>query len=458
MKWLMRESCSERRFGGWWKWIKNVACIAWLAGFASELAAARGAAVLFDVTSVVLLWPMIAIGCVLLLAWVCQRLWGVSFIGALVGLEPYLPLILLIPLLEIVGGEGGMRTEAAFVGGKFALTSLATGGVFPMIAPPALICVWIGVLGWITYSWWRSTPQRSGIALVRGLAPIYFLFAPISLIPSLIGWIILFDHVPVWSASSSLIEQAFIATQVDGFAWRAIYERFPLALRGEAHVSTQWFMLSVGFLAFGGLMAAYLKYGLRWSFSLVSRFVTAARVGRVAGMVGIGAILALLLETTPVWGWTHIVALLVFLSTITLSILYEAAHTDLTQAITGSLPMNRPLALGEVRANDLQDGRDLWMMASLVGAWLLGWPVFLAYLLAMLAAREALEVRSPWAESGFQAVSHIGYVLMGWMAIVERGSFGSLAPALALFTALMIFVIQRWRLSRSPSTISGRAL
>lgn len=449
MKWLTRESFSERRFNGWWKWGKDLVSLAWLAGFASQLAAARNGAVLFDITSVVLLWPMITLGCVLLLAWACKRVWHVSFPAALEGLEMYLPIILLVPVLEIIGDEAGLRTQIDFVGTKEALGSLVTGGLFPVVAPPAVTCLWIGALIWIMYAWWRSSSEQSAIFLARAIAPTYILFGCLPLIPSMIGWTLLAGNVPLWNAPSALVQQAFTAAQIDGFSWRAIYERFPLALRGEAYVSTQWFFLSLGLITFVMLMGVYLMHGQRIVWGRFWESMTILRVRRaylrsITGTVALGAVLALLLETTPVWGWTHVLAACVLAATILLIILAASGHKDLSEAAEGSLPSNRPLALGEVRASDLQDWTQIWLAGSLVGAWLLGWPVFLAYILALVADREALESQSHWAKLGFQGVSHIGYVLVGWMTIVERGSFGALAPAIALLIALAILVFQRF--------------
>jgi hypothetical protein len=90
----------------------------------------------------------------------------------------------------------------------------------------------------------------------------------------------------------------------------------------------------------------------------------------------------------------------------------------------------------------------VWRAGAYVLAWLLGWPVLISFALTDLAHYLSITARSPWAYLGWRALAYGGFCLVGWMVVVERGSFGSLAPALAALVILVNFG-WNWRRNRS---------
>ncbi len=449
MKCLTRESFSERRWSGWATWLTQVWMVAVAAGFVSELVLARGAQALFDTVQVVLLWPLMAVCIGFLLAVLCMRLWKVSLFAALVQVATLLPLLFVVPLLQWTEGVLlGVRDEATFVNVGRAVASLLSGGMLPTpVAPSAVAFLWLGVCAWLGWSWWKMTPGRTGRALLRAFLPTYIGFAVLWILPSILGWFALAGHVSLWRVGADVVEHGFVATQIDGYAWSNVYERFPLAIGGEAHISSQWFMTMVPFLVLLSLYLLHLARAWRWSWRQWMVFVGGDRMGRVGGVVLFG-LCAALGSGTHLLGWTHALALLALVMSLALFLLAQIADTDLAKAAFGSLGHDRPLSLGTVRSADLVEAVLVWRAGAYVLAWLLGWPVLISFALTDLAHYLSITARSPWAYLGWRALAYGGFCLVGWMVVVERGSFGSLAPALAALVVLVNFG-WNWRRNRS---------
>lgn len=446
MKWFTHESLSERRFLGWREILFRVCLMAWVAGSVSAFIDGRSSLALFDTIEVLMIWPFGVLIVGLLLAWVVKRLWRVSLESAVTGVLAYLPLVFLVPILNLLGERLNVQTDIGFVGGWRALALLVSGGILPSpTAPPALLIVWFGLLVWISGSWWRFATVKSWRVLAEALLPSYLLFPFIYLVPSFLGWTVLLGDVSIWSASSSLVSRAFTVSQIDGYVWRNVYQRFPLFIGGEAHISAQWFMISVAFIVFGLLIPVYLARIWKWSWRTWMVFARPAWVARAGGLVALGVIGAYFFESRSfVWHWTYLVALAVLGVTVLQLAFTQAVDTDLTQATFGSLPGTRPLAQGLVTDADLRSWRTIWVIGGAIGAWLLGWPVFLAYLLICIADYQALSVRSAWAYLAWSSFAQAGLFLIGWMVMVPKGGFGTLAPAFAALIFLLSLAMG-WR-------------
>lgn len=445
MMWASLEMFSERRFGGWRIFLTRLVLLSWMVGFVSELVEARSSLVPFDVMTVLFVWPGVVFLLVALLAWVCVRLWRVSFVAALSGVTSYLPVLFFIPIVTFLLQGAGFSSESGFANGWQALTLLLTGGVLPLFTiPPAFVLTWILFLSWLAWSWWRVASMRRPWQLVQGLAVGYLGFPLLFLLPSFIGWSVIVGDVPIWSGLDAIVGQGFIAAQIDGFAWRAVYERFPLAIGGEAHVSRTWLFAVFTWLV--SLMVVFYQLVRTWRWS-VKQFVSF--VGRQRVMLGLGAIIlgmvgAWLFKEGHAFTWTHLLAFFMIATVTGLFVLVQAAQTELLEATHGSLSADRPLAAGLVRTADLTEASWIWSMAAAAGALLLGIAPFLAFMFAYISHRQALSARHPWAFLSWTTLPFVGYFLAGWMTVAERGSFGALAPALASLVFLAVFA-WNWR-------------
>lgn len=456
MKWLTRESFSERRWSGWVAWLKQVWVFAVVAGFVSELVLAREAQTLFDTVQVVLLWPLLTICSGLLLAVLCMRLWKVSLYAALVQVATFLPFLFVVPFLQwIESALWGVRDQMTFVSVGRAVVSLLSGGVFPTpVAPIGVAFLWLGTCAWLGWSWWKTTPGRTMRAFLRAFLPTYIGFVSFWILPSVLGWLALAGHVSLWTIGADVVEHGFVAMQIDGYAWSNVYERFPLAIGGEAHIHGQWLEATVPLLALFALYFLHLARTWRWPWKLWILFVGSDRAMRVGGVVLLGLLAAIGSGTHLLFGWTHALAALELVVAVALFMLVQAADTDLAQAAFGSLGHDRPLSLGTVRSADLVEAVTMWRVGAYVFAWLLGWPVLVSFALTDLAHHLSITARGSWAYLGWNAFTYGGFCLVGWMVVVERGSFGSLAPALA---ALVVLVNFGWNWRRNGQDAGARA-
>ncbi|MBP6944465.1 hypothetical protein KBD61_03945 [Patescibacteria group bacterium] len=445
MIWASLEMFSERRFGGWRVFLTRLVLLSWVVGFVSELVEARSSLVPFDVMTVLMVWPGMIFLLTSLLALACVRLWRVSFVSALGGLASYLPVLFFIPVFNFLLQGAGFSPEMGFANGWQALTVLLTGGVLPLFTvPPAFVLTWILCLGWLAWSWWRVASMRRPWELVQGLLPGYLGFPLLFLLPSFIGWSVIVGDVPIWSGLNTIVGQGFIAAQIDGFAWRAVYERFPLAIGGEAHVSQTW-LFAVFTWSVSLIVVFYqLVRNWRWSAKQFMSFIGRRRVMMGLGVVALGAAGAFLFKEGHILTWTHILAFLMLMIVTGLFILVQAAETELLEATHGSLAADRPLATGAVRSADLAEASWIWSVAAAAGALMLGMAPFLAFVFAYISHRQALSARHPWAFLSWMTLPFAGYFLAGWMMVAERGSFGALAPALASLVFLAIFA-WNWR-------------
>lgn len=442
MKWLTRESFSERRFLGWRPFVTHVFLLAWMVGFICELIRAHSALAGFDVMGVLFVWPMIVLLLVFLLAFVCLRLWRVSLVAALGGLWAYLPALFFVPVFELVIRSLGFMNELGFASGWQALTVLLTGGLLPVfVVPPAFQLMWILVFGWIAWSWRRSNPSLTVWQLAQGLGVGYVGFSLLFLLPSFISWVVLVREVPIWSTVAPVVSQGFTVAQIDGYAWRAIYERFPLAIGGEAHVSQTWLFASFAWMSCLVVLFLQQARSWKWSWSRWNGFVGRERFIRLFGSVLLGLVAAMMFGEGHSFTWTHAFALIELVMTVGLYALVQAADVDLIEVAHESLASDRPLATGLITTTDLEEARWLWLAAASLGAFLLGLPVFLACMFAYVAHCQALSATHRWAFLSWTSLPGAGLFLVGWMAVAERGSFGTLAPA---FSALVFLALFAW--------------
>lgn len=445
MIWASLEMFSERRFGGWRAFLTHLVLMSWMAGFISELVEARSSLVTFDVMTVMLVWPGVVFLLTSLLACVCVRLWRVSFNSALGGIVSFLPALFLVPVFIFLLQGAGFSHEIGFANGWQALTALLTGGVLPLFTiPPAFVLTWVLFLGWLAWSWWRTASPRAPWQLVQGVIVGYVGFPLLFLLPSFLGWMVIVGDVPIWSGLNTIVGQGFIAAQIDGFAWRAVYERFPLAIGGEARVSQTWLFAAFAWIT-SLVVIGYqmIRYGC-WSLRQIVLFVGRLRLVMGFGAVALGMAGAFLFKEGYPVTWTHVLAFLVLVAVTALFLLSQTAETELLEATHGSLAADRPLATGLIRAPDLVEASWIWSLAAAVGALLLGIAPFLAFLFAFIAYRHALSARHSWAFLSWTTLPFVGFFLAGWMAVAERGSFGALAPALASLVFLAIFA-WNWR-------------
>ncbi len=439
---LTRESFSERRFPGWRSLLTQVFLYSCVAGFISQLIKAQSSLVVLDPMTVLLLWPSLAFVLLSLLGFVCTRLWHVSFAAGVGGVYGFRWVVFLVPVFELLIRSLGFSNELGFVSGWQALTMLLTGGILPVfIVPPAVMLVWVLSFGWLMWSWWRSTSERNVWRLVQDAVPGYLALPLLFLVPSLIGWTILVGDIPVWSTMGMVVERAFVAAQIDGYAWRAVYERFPLAVGGEAHVSQTWLFATLVWIV--GLLILFIVLANAWQWSLRRFWVFAdrRRCLQAFGTVCLGMIGATMFGEGHAFTWTYGLAFLQLALTTMLFVFARAAEVDMLEATHGILTPERPLAAGWVRAADLEEWSWIWSVAACFGAWLLGLSVFLAFALAFISHRQVLVARGRWELLGWSALLSVGYLLAGWMMVAERASFGVLAPA---FAALMFLIIFAW--------------
>lgn len=454
MKWLTRESFSERRFPGWWPWVKQICLYAWIAGFLHELLESRLAPKLFDTFTILVLWPLLSILLVGIGAYGCARLWRVSFSAALEGLLPYAPGIVAVPFLGAFIQAAGGVFELGFASGWQALASFLSGGVLPFsVAPSALVCLWVAALAWIIYSWLRiHSPDWQHIVL--SLVPAYLGFPLIFLVPSFLGWRLMWGEVLIWSASADTVKRAFAATHIDGYTWYNVYERFPLAIGGEAHLSQIWLLVSLIYIAIVIASTIYLSRTWRWKASDWGRFTEKSSVARVCIPVVIGMVSALSLEGGRMPSFSHLIAYTLLIITSALSVLARMAKVDLEQALRGSLPGHRPLAMGRIRSTDVEEWGRIWSALSWVGAFLLGWPILTAWIWAEWIQHGVPDGKG-WKTSLRHVLPTLGYVLAGWMVVVERGSFGALSPAMSALVCLAYMGWHWYKMRQDSALISS---
>ncbi|GEM_PF-6158949 len=440
MKWVARPSFFEHRWSGWRVWLGEVWFFSVIAGSLSELVPGSNAQAVLDVLHIAFVWPLVTTGLVMLMAGICVRLWQVSWKSTLAYLETLLPFILLVPGIQLIERWSGLYEHVAFVNFRTALGSFFTGGLFPApTAPLGVAVVWLGVCVWVGWSWWHITPKHTVRELFLACAPGYFCFVGFWLVPSLIGWAALVGSVPLWNADSALVEHGFVVTQIDGYAWRSVYERFPFALGGEAHISSQWLFSTLLLLLGFALYMVMVQKTWCWSWKGWWRYAEASRIQRVVGTVGLGFCIATVLETHHLFGWTQVLALLELFIATTLFVLAQAADVDLAKAMFGLLPPDRPLSSGAVSAAELGETKQVWRIMGYALAWWLGFPVLAAFVIADLTHHRSIVAREAFAFLGWSTLSIASLFLAGWMVQAERGSFGGRGPACALLVSLLYF-------------------
>lgn len=159
-------------------------------------------------------------------------------------------------------------------------------------------------------------------------------------------------------------------------------DRFLLPLGRQAESTLLMVQVAVMFLLAAGLLALIFIKSIRAWCKLAKRVLVQNSVPWVLAAL-IGVVLARTSQVTKA-SYTHILALIIFALVIVLWIAWWQYGRDLENLAQDELRQaDLPLPRGEVSLQEVEGVRQVLLIASLFGAWCLGWPVFIGILSAV---------------------------------------------------------------------------
>ncbi|MFA6429287.1 MAG: UbiA family prenyltransferase [Patescibacteria group bacterium] len=417
---ISRERFSERRFPGYVTWLGIFYAYALSGSLLASLAYPRADGRLADPTRLLVLWPLYALIAVALVAWVLRRSLGVSLKATLYALQSRLWLLWLPWALDLVIRAIGLPVERVTVNAGQLGLGMLTAGFYPWPLASIGTLVTFLVVIWMVYKtvFAVTTQQKQAIYAAGAM---YLGTMAILALPSILGWFGLSEVMSIFSAGSLAVRRGLISLGSDGYWWRNVYERFPFALGGEAEMSVALFLGALAFVALalkaGGLVVRDLLRDRRQALVLIRQSGAPLSVA----LVFFGVALASLQKTFPVALNAAFVLSWVVFVIVLLAIFVAASFQNDGQGIVAdeqNAP-EKPLITGMMALASLKEAQSLLLIVGLVGAWLLGWPVFvciaLYYLLRTVYDLPAFATRQSWLASAVMlGAADLSLIVAGW--------------------------------------------
>lgn len=284
----------------------------------------------------------------------------------------FIGFLLLPTVINLLFRFFGLSVQSwPYVAGREWMTTLLSAGWYPrpLASPGLLVALMIGAwgIGWTVWKW-REEKTR---ALLAGFGT-YFVFECLLSIPSFIAWLGMEGVASWWNASGYAVQRGMISLLNQQYWWQSVYERFPGTLGGEAEVSEALLLMVLAYIF---LMGAWL-WSERERFSglihvdkVALREAASSKTGVLFAAVCFGLFFGL---STLVSGGNG----LIFWISLLLALV-----------VSGSFLLSFSAFFFAER-----ESRWVLRIMSLIGAWLLGWPVFasLSFLWLLIQGRVLL--------------------------------------------------------------------
>lgn len=317
-----------------------------------------------------------------------------------------------------------------YVGGRAWLLELVSSGWYPApLATPGTLITVLAVswfIGWTVWTW-REQKTR---AVLMGIAS-YVAFMLLLSIPSFLGWLGLDATTSWWSAGSTAVQRGLIGLSNQRYWWQALYDRFPGTTAGEVETSAQLLFSVLGYLALAGIGAVrILKEAWQQNRGVIKEYFLQER-----GYMGSLLVFGFLLGTNQLIRASFgLVGLLLGLVALWVGVFSLRA----LQAFQRK-----------------EEEKGLYLLAAFVGAWFLGWPVFvgicLSFIAVFLQERPELEGRM-LLQTGLMAFRGALLFLAAWAVGSQMGSF----LALPLGPVMSVFLFT-WGTALAARCISSRS-
>ncbi len=416
-----------------------------LSGFLEAITAVAGRPRLIDLTGVFLEYPSLLLLFSTWAVFVYTNVFRISLTESIERVRRHLPLALIATVVNIAAVWMGWESSVpTFLNVLDVPVSLLTLGWWPrLLASPGTLVVSLLVAVVFGWSVWRETRliKRVLQAVLGWFLGIFVLL----LLPSVIAWAIVSTDASPLTAGPNVLARSWVALSQEGYWWRAVVDRFPGVLEGEAESSVRFLRLSLVWLIgllLGGVVflrrsGPVLKQHLQYikpvrgvSFLMAAFF--GMWIGRAMGGVFFGraidVLACILLVITLGFVWV-------------VSVLRNDLHDQGSDHEMGRT--DRPLVSGALSSEGARGLMKLFAVLALVSGWLLGWPVLLP-LLVFLLLQELLAfpgVRSKESPLGlvFLASSLLCVAISGAFFTLRTAAVPTLRPGIWL--ALVLFYL-----------------
>lgn len=361
------------------------------------------------------------------------------------------PLAALPGLVDLIWKWFFPTWQQTYAAGSSFIISFLTLGLFPHPLTSLGLSLAL-ILALVLMGRWMRTvlPFKK---VFNGLVACFVIWSVLLLTPSLIGWMhgAIGPSATPFFGTSIEIERGLSAMVANGYWGKDAHQRFstPIGNEGSAAVerlfaALAFFALAVGVFIFSPLKK--LSWRNRFAFlrpELAMTFGALAVLGWSVGFVQ---------KAGMAWRFDGVVSFATFVVTILAAWTYIAGRNDVFDLAEDERNHSeRPLASGMISMQELQEALPMFLTLSLIGGWILGWPV-LASLAVFLAASE-LYSAPPFRGKetfpfnvGLLALGETAFMLANWFFARTEGDwsnvplrlfFGVLA-SLGLFATVRI--------------------
>lgn len=452
-----KEVMVERRFPGLLAWAWPWAMYAW-SGWGLLWFVAGGMRAMEPIFLLVTA-PLATLILVWWFALVCSRVCKTSVLGVLQGTGVFAPLAALPGAIGAVAflvwpfvadSKLASAVHGSLVSLPGAGSALVTLGLLPRpIAPIGVLCA-IAVAAWLLWSIGKQAgldPFKRGVSLGAFWIGSWLLF----LLPSVLSWTGLGPDATVVRAGLPALERGLLSVVHSGFWWPRVYERF-FSTAGEtsSSIASVWaaglFLLVIGGVVF------WLKR-TRVVFPVWWRVLRPKRFGFDVAAFLLGGFLVLRGELA-FSGFTVVPALLVLACVLVFGSLASRLAADMAQTLSDEQGFQNPIATGEFPVSLARELVPLFLVISCVGAWLLGWPIFLVHVLRLLVGSAGVPSKTAWSPTASRVLNGLWSGMGYGLAVVMGGLWASAAAVPTqpiLFSALgvaVIFSLVEWWMAK----------
>jgi hypothetical protein len=272
-----------------------------------------------------------------------------------------------------------------------ALTSILTLGILPFHAGPEAVVRFVPVAAAIAL-FFRL--RRTQLPIPKRIVSVVVMYLFLSIAVYSLSWvsgILAVTHADVMNGPAD-VSRILTTAQADGYWTRGQQDRFfaPIGTQSDnsfAAIQTSFYFLMT-LIPFGLLAVSFFRSGTALAKRLASRssvlILTVLALGLAIGMRTRTA------SSSYTDGLAFIVAIVVFV--------YWVAWWRFVRDLQ-TLPKDEqerpdlPLPSGTVAVNDLEAINGVLLTLSLIGAFVLGWPVFVSLVTATIVASVMLPLR-----------------------------------------------------------------
>lgn len=407
-----QRTVGEWRFPGFWQWLALLTVSTWVSAWLGAWADDRLTGHFPELTLFLLGRPLITGVFVLggLMVWSLAL--QIRLKEALAtGWRWILGIVFLPAALNLVVRALSLSTTPMpYAGGRDWLIWLVSTGWYPrLLATPGTLLTILGVSWFIGWTVWRWREQKTR-GLLSGIGA-YLFFLLILSIPTFYGWIGLEAGTSWWSAGAYSVQRGVISLSNQQYWWQSLYDRFPGMAGGEAEGSGQLLLLVSAYLVLIGACFFEQRQVLKAFYQSQKPFLRQAFGTYLVFLMAIawfGLWLGFDRLTPGTFGVVSALALV-------------------TASVVGVLGW----LLTQEYAQEFVEVRTGLVVAALIGAWLLGWPVFVGVaLMSMLYwVRKQVPVQSRGLLALLGALNMQALLWTVWAIGSERAALDAMGAA-----------------------------